>query len=386
VEHKVENTSDNPRTLLFNSEFDYRSLVQSILQSQHAAEDFALLLRANNADDTFYLALSSNTKHDADQISVRETSDLTECLEQNTPKIHDIVLHAPALTAIAGFENAQSALYLPIDLPSRQVGVFICTSDTPHHFTKTDGGQLRTTQLLLTLTLQNVLLGLQIEKERAIILNIAEDTRKKLARNLHDGPIQNVSAIALQTNYVMRLLQRNPQVVPDELRQIENLARKTIVEIRQLLFTVRPLVLENQGLRVALYQLAEKIQTNYHQPVNMQIQEHIDNLLTEHEQTMIFYIVEEAINNARKHAQAALISVEIGQRNKFIYADIVDNGVGFNKDAVYANYDQRGSLGMVNMRERAELINATLTVETSEGKGTHISLRLPVARESIEES
>jgi signal transduction histidine kinase len=76
---------------------------------------------------------------------------------------------------------------------------------------------------------------------------VEEDARKKLARDLHDGPTQTISAIAMRMSYVYRLLERDPEQVPAELKKVEELARNTTKEIRNLLFGLRPLVLESQG-------------------------------------------------------------------------------------------------------------------------------------------
>jgi hypothetical protein len=92
---------------------------------------------------------------------------------------------------------------------------------------------------------------------------------------------------------------------------------------------------------------------------------------------VLFYIIEEAVNNARKHAQSEHIWVRLGHRESFVVVEIEDDGVGFDVGAVDASYDRRGSLGMVNMRERAELIEGTLRIQSAKGSGTKISILVP---------
>ena len=84
------------------------------------------------------------------------------------------------------------------------------------------------------------------------------------------------------------------------------------------------------------------------------------------------------MNNARKHAQAEQIVIRFYQRESNIVVEIEDNGVGFDVGAVDANYDQRGSLGMINMRERTELIEGTLRIQSAKGRGTKISILIPI--------
>jgi len=97
-------------------------------------------------------------------------------------------------------------------------------------------------------------------------------------------------------------------------------------------------------------------------------------------QGVLFYIIEEAVNNARKHAQSQQIWVRLYKREAFVVVEIEDDGVGFDVSAVDASYDQRGSLGMVNMRERAELIEGTLRIQSAKGRGTKISVLVPIER------
>jgi signal transduction histidine kinase len=98
----------------------------------------------------------------------------------------------------------------------------------------------------------------------------------------------------------------------------------------------------------------------------------------------LFYIAEEAINNARKHAEAENIWVRLSRRGDQYALEIQDDGVGFNIGAVDANYEQRGSLGMVNMRERTELVNGEMHIKSAEGDGTCITVIVPSMEESIE--
>jgi signal transduction histidine kinase len=102
-------------------------------------------------------------------------------------------------------------------------------------------------------------------------------------------------------------------------------------------------------------------------------------------QTIIFYIAEEAVNNARKYAQAAHIWISLKDIGSQIASlEIQDDGVGFNPGEVDATYDHRGSLGMINMRERTELINGVLKIESSEGQGTCIRVLIPLSEVAAE--
>jgi len=104
----------------------------------------------------------------------------------------------------------------------------------------------------------------------------------------------------------------------------------------------------------------------------------VERLLDANAQGVLFYIAEEAVNNARKHAQSSHIWVRLLPQNGAVAVEIEDDGVGFDVQAVGTGYEQRGSLGMVNMRERAELIQGTLHIDSTPGKGTRIRVLVPL--------
>jgi signal transduction histidine kinase len=284
----------------------------------------------------------------------------------------------PELQYFAGLQDSRSLLCIPLHANYDNFGVLLYGSTEAEVFNREDTDLLMAISTQATLALHNAVLYRNLSEEKERIVEVEEDARKKLARDLHDGPTQNVSAIAMRMSYIYRLLERRPDEVPAELKKVEDLARKTTKEIRDMLFTLRPLVLESQGLAVALDQLCEKTLETHGQHVVAQVTTDAAEVLDAQQQGVIFYIVEEAVGNARKHAEAELISIEISRQGDVVVVEIADNGVGFDADAVNANYDQRGSLGMVNMRERTELLDGTLRIDSAEGQGTTITIIVPI--------
>ena len=152
-----------------------------------------------------------------------------------------------------------------------------------------------------------------------------------------------------------------------------------------MLFTLRPLVLESQGLTVALQSMAEKMKETYSQNVLIAVQENVLQNLEVGKQGVIFYIVEEAVTNARKHARAEHIWVSLRAfEQEIALLEIRDDGVGFDVEAVNRAYDQRGSLGMVNLNERTELVNGVLDLQSAPGKGTRVLVYLPLTEEAAD--
>jgi len=152
-----------------------------------------------------------------------------------------------------------------------------------------------------------------------------------------------------------------------------------------MLFTLRPLILESSGLVPAINQFAEKMKEAHGQDVFVQAEEDVVDGLSIKKQGLIFSIVEEAVNNARKHAQSQQIWIHMMREADLFTVIVEDNGVGFDLEFIDARYANGDSLGLINLRERAELVNGYLEINTFPGKGTRISLTVPITEQATEE-
>jgi signal transduction histidine kinase len=233
--------------------------------------------------------------------------------------------------------------------------------------------------------IQNARLYQDLVEEKERMIDVHEEARKKLARDLHDGPTQSVAAMAMRINIVRRLVQKDPKSALDELSRIEELAQRTTKEIRHMLFTLRPLVLESQGLGAALRSMADKMRETFNQNVAITIDEKIASQMEMGKQGVIFYIIEEAVTNARKHAGAPNIWVRLGAfQPGLVLLEVEDNGLGFDVEAMNKAYDNHSSLGMVNLRERTELVNGLLNIQSVIGKGTKVQVYIPLTEEAAD--
>jgi signal transduction histidine kinase len=232
--------------------------------------------------------------------------------------------------------------------------------------------------------LQNARLYAQLEQEKERMAEIQEDARNKLARDLHDGPAQSIGAIAMRVNFARRLISRDPKSASDELYKIEELARRTSKEIRQMLFTLRPLILESEGLKAALKDLARKFDEMHQQKVMIDVDSSVEQAMEVGKQGVVFFIVEEAVNNARKHANADHIWVRLKPDGEMALLEVEDNGVGFDVSEIQDNYAERGSLGMVNLYERAEMVHGIIGIDSAPGQGTRVTVNIPMTVEAAE--
>ncbi|CAG1011462.1 two-component system, NarL family, sensor kinase [Anaerolineae bacterium] len=303
---------------------------------------------------------------------------LRQALETAEPVVAGNVQDDPELSYFVAFQDSKSILIIPLRSNYHTYGLLVYGSAEPNAFSREHLEVLNAIGTQASLALQNAALYQDLRDEKERIIAAEEDARKKLARDLHDGPTQTVSAIAMRVNYIKLVLEKDPSVVKAELDKVEEIARRTTLEIRHMLFTLRPLVLETQGLVAALEQLRSKLKDTHNLDLSLEIEGGIVERIPGHVQGTLFYIVEEALNNARKHAQARNHIVRLYRRDTFLVTEIEDNGVGFDLNAVSANYSERGSLGMVNMKERAALIEGTIKLESSKGVGTRITVTVPI--------
>jgi signal transduction histidine kinase len=159
------------------------------------------------------------------------------------------------------------------------------------------------------------------------------------------------------------------------------MTRQAVRDARSLIFGLRPLVLETKGLLVALEQYLEQLRESDSFTAYHLMAENFDRRLGLHPQVarVIFAILQEAINNARKHARAKNVTVRLryDREVKQIETAVEDDGTGFDLERVEEGYDQRYSFGLVNMRERASLIEGVLRIESEVGKGTRVELIVP---------
>jgi signal transduction histidine kinase len=291
----------------------------------------------------------------------------------------------PELARFISLRQCLSAYCIPLRTGLETYGVLLYAHPEENFLTPDRREILDILGKQAVVAIQNASLYRDLETEKERMMEIQEEARKKLARDLHDGPTQSVAALAMRVNYARRLISQNVDAAVAELVKIEELARGTTKEIRHMLFTLRPLVLESQGLIAALESMVDKMRETYDQNVTIEADPEIIPQLEMGKQGVIFYIAEEAVNNARKHAQAKHIWVRLKTSDEErVLLEIEDDGVGFNVDLLSKDYESRGSLGMVNLQERTEMVNGALQIESAEGQGTKITVIIPISEEAAE--
>jgi signal transduction histidine kinase len=303
---------------------------------------------------------------------------VAQCLDEADVVVTQSPRDDPELTTYTGVGDCKVAAAIPLRAGFENYGAVVFATGAFKSFSQEQLELFRGIADRATLALHNALLYQNLQAEKDRILQVEEEARHRLSRDLHDGPTQSLSAIAMRINFARKMVDKDPQKIKHELEVIEQLARQTVTEIRNMLFTLRPLALETQGLVPALQMLVEKLQERSDTQIEIHDMGNASERIDANQSAVIFYIVEEALGNACKHAGAKLIQVRMWVESKLFVVQISDDGVGFDAEAVLGTYESRSSLGMVNMRERAELVDGSLDVRSTADQGTTITLVVPL--------
>ncbi|MFZ5918450.1 MAG: GAF domain-containing sensor histidine kinase [Chloroflexota bacterium] len=302
---------------------------------------------------------------------------IAKVLSSGEPAIVRNLFRDPELSRFVSLQSCRSAIVVPLRVGFDIYGAVVIASDQPEAFTEEHKELVTSVCTQAVMALQNAQLYQDLREERDKIIDQHEEARAQLARDLHDGPTQSISAIAMRLNYVKALMHRNPPQARKELDDLEALARRTTREIRTMLFTLRPQVLETQGLVVAVEQYVAKVQEDVDFAIHLEAMD-LGDALDINTQTVAFNIIEESMNNIKKHAQCRNVWIRLALQNHLFVCEVRDDGKGFDLEATMRSYDQRGSLGLLNLYERAELVEGKTEIRSALGKGTTITMVVPL--------
>jgi two-component system, NarL family, sensor histidine kinase DegS len=208
------------------------------------------------------------------------------------------------------------------------------------------------------------------------IIKAQEEERKRVAREIHDGPAQSMANIVMRAEFCLKLLDMSPEKVRDELISLQNIVRISLMDVRKIIFDLRPMVLDDLGLAPAI----KRYLSNYKEQYGLQVeflffgqQTRLDSSV----EVAVFRIIQEIVSNIHKHACANNSVVKIEMLNNRINIQVRDDGKGFNLNKVMANKEREG-YGLIGMRERVQLLNGEINIVSAPGKGTSISISVPL--------
>lgn len=287
-----------------------------------------------------------------------------------------------AVDSQTGF-STRNIVCVPLRIHDRTIGVLeVLNKESEDGFTTGDAEWLTTMGQQIAIALENAQLYHNLRQEQERIIKAQEEVRNQLARELHDNTAQMLSLIIMNLDLARQLLDKGKiEKVASELQRVEEYAKQANREVRTLLFELRPIILESRGLIPALHAYHRQLQAS------MDCSIHLDAPTLSFEIMMqganiIFSIIQEAINNIRKHARARNVWVRVSNNAEHLRFDVEDDGGGFDSDTVSGNYEERGSFGLLNMRERAAMLGGYIEIQSPRAhasKGTLITGFIPLS-------
>jgi signal transduction histidine kinase len=322
-------------------------------------EDGTLLVQAGSGEDVAGIVLRADTK--TAQVLSRRRSELVDSLRDD-PEVDQRLVER---------YDAHSALIVPLLVGGRALGVLIAI-DKAGPDQRFDAEDLRLAESYARRAAVAVDLSQRVARDalrRAVAAQELE--RRRIARELHDETGQALTSILLGISSVDP--DGDKAELRDALTAVRELAVSTLQDVRRLAVELRPKTLDDFGLLPALRRLGQSVSERT--PLDVQVEARLgEQRLTPEAETAVYRIVQEALTNVVRHADASHVSVVLTRKNAGVSVVIEDDGRGFDPEGA----SDRGGLGLLGMRERVQLLDGTLDVDSTPGSGTALILHLPL--------
>ncbi|WP_028783775.1 sensor histidine kinase [Thalassobacillus devorans] len=208
------------------------------------------------------------------------------------------------------------------------------------------------------------------------IIEAQEEERRKLSREIHDGPAQMLANVMIRSDLVDRTFrERGVEEALAEIKSVKQMVRSALHEVRRIIYDLRPMALDDLGIIPTLKKYLNTVE-EYNKDLHVQFtnlgkERRIDSKY----EVALFRLVQESVQNAVKHAEATEIQVKVELKPKAAILVIKDNGKGFD-----TNVKKDKSFGLVGMRERVDMLEGELTIDSKLGQGTVVIIQIPTER------
>ncbi|HXV99295.1 MAG TPA: histidine kinase [Anaerolineae bacterium] len=209
------------------------------------------------------------------------------------------------------------------------------------------------------------------------IINAQETERQRLANQLHDGPAQSLTNLILQAEICERLFDTDPVKARTELSELKQAVTNTFQKVREFIFDLRPMMLDDLGLNPTLKKSIEDFEQKSGIACNLTISGH-DQRLPPHTEVTIFRVIQNLLKNVRDHAGATHVQINLTLSDDRAIIVVEDDGSGFDVAEALTNARQRKTIGLSAMQEQVEMLGGEIDFDSALGKGTRIQFWVPV--------
>lgn len=211
------------------------------------------------------------------------------------------------------------------------------------------------------------------------IIEAQEDERQRVARDIHDGPAQTMANVVLKAELCEKLLNIDIEKTREELKNLKGIVRNSLKDIRRIIYDLRPMSLDDLGLVPTIQRYIDNFinETGIYVELSIiGIKENIESVV----KISCFRIIQEALNNIRKHSNAKTVIIKVQYNSDNINLLVKDDGIGFDTSN-NMGMTESGGFGLVSMRERAELLNGKLQVISKPNEGARVIVMIPLSKE-----
>ncbi|MCA9943419.1 MAG: sensor histidine kinase [Ardenticatenaceae bacterium] len=210
------------------------------------------------------------------------------------------------------------------------------------------------------------------------VIQTEEAVRQGLVRKMHDSVASSISNFILQAEICQRFFDINPDRARTELNALKSSAGSTFSNVKDFIFDLRPMMLDDLGVVPTLRRYAESFQEKNGIPVPITVTG-VERRLESHIEVTVFRNVQELLQNAMNHARATQIQIQIDMGQEQVTAVVEDNGSGFNVDDALNSNNK--TIGLATLRERTEMLGGELNIHSNVGQGTRIEFAIPISDE-----
>jgi signal transduction histidine kinase/PAS domain-containing protein len=296
---------------------------------------------------------------------------------QNDPRM--------ARRVIVTREGLRGFLGVPLKSKERMVGVLTIGSKTPRLFASQEVQFLTALGHQLGLAIENAELYQELqlrEKARADLLRqvirAQEDERRRVARELHDVTSQALATLAVRIEMLgsptKKIEPTEYSEIVDETRQLLNITSR---EVHSLIYALRPSLLDDLGLPAAIRSCAHNALESAAIETHLEVGG-VERRLPQEVEIAVFRMTQEAITNIASHSRAESAYINLEFKDKSVVVQVEDDGVGFNLQEVLSSAHEKESMGLLGMKERAELLGGKLSIDTRPNRGTKLIIEIPL--------
>ncbi len=215
------------------------------------------------------------------------------------------------------------------------------------------------------------------------ILEAQENERKRIARDIHDGPAQHMANVVMKVDICKMIIQKDMDDGLKELSDLKESVKVALKEVRSIIFDLRPMSLDDLGLSQTIQQTVNNIsqQSNIATKIKIKsVKAEIEPII----QVAVYRIVQEIFNNIKKHSKAKHAEIRLDFGTKYLLLVITDDGIGFNVDETLERVKTKGaSYGLIGILDRVNQLQGEIQIKSAEGAGATYTVKLPINREVI---